>query len=272
MGHGEHVGAYEMRVQRDTADFYDALSRWGKTLDEPNRERIEQTLGLVPADVRTVLDLGCGDGSISNPLLAKGLDVTGVDLSAVALGHFDGKGLVGSLDRLSFPDRSFDLVISAEVLEHLPVTVYETALKEIERVARRYVIVTTPNGEHLAAGFVRCEQCRCIYHRNLHVRVFDRAVHHSLFRELELDKTVEINSWRYYLRAAYLAQRLLGIYQFKEGLICPCCGHNGVERPRLGFLRKHLLRGIQLSAAVFTRRPKARWIASLHQRPTLNRQ
>lgn len=158
-----------MKTQKTTRKYYDTLSRWGKTLDEPNRQRVEQIVAQVPANVSVVLDLGCGDGTVSNPLIAKGLDVIGVDISIIALQYFKGKGLIGNIEQLPFPAHSFDLIICSEVLEHLPTDTLERAVKEIERVALRYVIITTPNEEYLPAGFVKCKQCGCIYHMNLHV-------------------------------------------------------------------------------------------------------
>lgn len=46
-------------------------------------------------------------------------------------------------DDLPFPDDSFDFVLASHVLEHLPDPI--RALKEWERVARRYVLVILPH-------------------------------------------------------------------------------------------------------------------------------
>lgn len=255
-----------MKTQSNGADYYNALSRWGKALDEANRQRVEQTLMLVPADIYTVLDLGCGDGTVSNSLVASGLDVTGTDISSKALQYFKGKGIIAILGQLPFSNHSFDLLICAEVLEHIPVGVYERTLKEIERIARQYIIITTPDNEYLPAGFVKCKYCGCIYHMNLHVRVFNRKAHRTLFQDFKLVKTVGINSWKHYPVITSLEQRLLGIYRFKEGLICPCCGYNSVEKPTLGLWEKGFLKGIRLLGRFIPQYSNARWIASLYSR------
>jgi hypothetical protein len=56
----------------------------------------------------------------------------------------------------------------------------------------------------------------------------------------------------------------LGIYKFKEGIICPCCGYRSVQRPESSLWRKGILRSIRLIGQAFYRRSKARWIASLY--------
>ena len=56
------------------ARFYDHSRDWGQ-LDEPNAERVRQTLSLLPDGIATVLDVGCGDGAVTNPLVENGLEV-----------------------------------------------------------------------------------------------------------------------------------------------------------------------------------------------------
>ncbi len=245
--------------------YYDSLSRWGKPLDDANKERIIQTLALIPDGVSTVLDLGCGDGAISNCLVSDGFDVTGVDISTEALKHFKGKGVVASLDKLPFSDYSFDLVICAEVLEHLPEETYERAVKEIERVARQYVIISTPNEEYLPAGFVKCNNCGYVFHKNLHLRVFNRVEHCELFEKFELLKTIEIGQWEHSPLLIFFEQRILGVYRFKEGVACPLCS-NISKRQKLSLLKRIILKAVRAIKKGVPGRLKARWIASIYQR------
>jgi len=67
--------------------------------------------------------------------------------------RFDGptssnmKAVVGSATALPFPDGSFDLVVSVDMVEHLPSrSQRERALKELARVSRGIVIVGFPCG------------------------------------------------------------------------------------------------------------------------------
>ncbi len=97
------------------------------------------------ADGDRILDLGCGEGrhAITASLLAKS-QVVGVDLARddlkVAhsrLSDFSSPEctfICGNGKHLPFADSTFDKVICAEVLEHIPD--YEAVLEEIKRVLK----------------------------------------------------------------------------------------------------------------------------------------
>lgn len=73
--------------------------------------------------VRSICDLGCGNGHISGRLAALGYDVTGVDASAsgiqIARRAFPGVNFVEALIDRDLKLGDFDLVISSDVIEHL---------------------------------------------------------------------------------------------------------------------------------------------------------
>ena len=97
-----------------------------------------------------ILDVGCGDG-ILEFLIKKewpSVKITGIDIGwknlAVAK-EKSGKLSFIEADARVLPvkNKSFDAVVCSEVLEHLDNP--ETCLDELERVTRKYLIVTTPN-------------------------------------------------------------------------------------------------------------------------------
>jgi 2-polyprenyl-6-hydroxyphenyl methylase/3-demethylubiquinone-9 3-methyltransferase len=77
---------------------------------------------------RRILDAGCGGGLVARELAAAGAEVVGVDRSLGSLGvarrAANGSGSFhpaqGRLEHLPFAGASFDAVVAADVLEHLP--------------------------------------------------------------------------------------------------------------------------------------------------------
>lgn len=249
-----------------TMDYYDSLERWGQDPDEANQRRIEATIQLVPPDARTILDAGCGDGSISNALSRANRKVISLDISQRALQFVEADKLQGEINFLPFPGRSFDLVLSAQVLEHLPEEVYPQALAEIARVARRYIIISTPNEEHLPASYTRCEQCGCTFHVNFHTRTFNREIHKKLFSPLLLFETTNVGTWQ---QNRYLTniQHLLGIYRYKTGIPCPVCKDRSTMTQPVSKWRWLVWRGVLLISKFLPKRSKPRWIISLYVKP-----
>ncbi len=90
---------------------------------------------------KTALDMGCGDGFWSGRLASAGYAVTSIDLEK----NYPAAIAVNLENGLPFPDRSFDLVWSTDVLEHLHTPV--RAVAEIKRVLKPggLLTLTTPN-------------------------------------------------------------------------------------------------------------------------------
>jgi SAM-dependent methyltransferase len=100
---------------------------------------------LLPADA-SVIDVGCGDGTLAHAVLARrpDLQLRGVDVlvrpdAAIPVDAFDGR-------RIPCADRGVDDVMFVDVLHH---TVDPTVLlREAARVARRAVVIK----DHVADG------------------------------------------------------------------------------------------------------------------------
>jgi SAM-dependent methyltransferase len=109
-----------------------------------------KTLLGLEIEAEEILDAGCGEGFAALNFLSKHPEVSyfGVDLSAEAVSAAKTivpqmPAIVGDVTRLPFPDKQFDLVVSLEVLEHLPQP--ELAVEMYKRLSRRYILLSVPN-------------------------------------------------------------------------------------------------------------------------------
>jgi 2-polyprenyl-3-methyl-5-hydroxy-6-metoxy-1,4-benzoquinol methylase len=123
----------------------------GLTYDDPGHgERFSFLVeALVLLNVpRQLLDVGCGPGFLLEKTLSNGIRALGIDVSATARNLFSerSKGrwpnafVVGSLGKLPWPDRAFDLCICLDVLEHLIVFDIFDAVQEMCRVSSAEII------------------------------------------------------------------------------------------------------------------------------------
>jgi SAM-dependent methyltransferase len=94
---------------------------------------------LMPAEARTVLDIGCGDGTIARllaerrpDLAIEGVEVIPRPTCQIPCRAFDGA-------KLPFADCSFDICLFVDVLHHT--TDVTQLLREAARVSRSYVVL-----------------------------------------------------------------------------------------------------------------------------------
>ncbi|QSB14243.1 class I SAM-dependent methyltransferase [Natronosporangium hydrolyticum] len=123
------------------------------------RAALDAVAAQAPAGA-TALEVGCGEGVISHYLADRFGQVTALDLPDAGLReqwrtrpgpHY----LHADAHRLPFRDRQFDVVVAAEVLEHLPDP--ERGFAELLRVSRGHLVLSVPREPifrlgNLAAG------------------------------------------------------------------------------------------------------------------------
>lgn len=263
--------------------YYDQVELWERDLLSipAERERIISTIELIPSDVQTILDVGCGNGTFLNVLPNK-YQAVGLDSSQEALKYVKTKAIHGDIAALPFGSASFDLVTCLEVLEHLPSGVFEKALSELQRVSKKYIIISVPNDEDLDFALVICPACRCWYNPNRHVRSFDSEKLKTLFEHFALSELKEVGPLEprpQYNRFLYAAYRLWRNAFPPSTAVCPQCGYQSTTGELSVFTAKsagllsYALRLLKPFAKTIWRpRWRRRWLLALYVRKDLREQ
>lgn len=244
-------------------DYYEKHSKREMTSQE--KKRVLTTLSLIPPEVNSILEVGCGDGRIINPLVNKYEKVCGLDISKESLKQVKGLKIEGNVCDLPFEDNSFDIVLSCEILEHLPFKVYDKALKEIERVANNYILISVPKNEDLNLSKIRCPYCECTFHPYRHIRSFDLHSLNHLFGEFKIFNSKLINIQQYPKSLV----RMYGFIKskdlnFPEEALCPQCGYYESNTRQDHYSRPNKLTKI-LDMLPYTKN-KGGWILVLYKK------
>ncbi len=213
----------------DYSSYYDF--QWQQTGGKQHPYVAEKTniiLDIIPPDVRTIIDVGCGDGTITN-VLAERYSTAGIDTSREGLKNLSKKAqpVFGSADCLPFKSNCVDLSLSSELLEHLPEEVFLGAISEMKRISRKHILITVPNNEHLRRRYAKCMACGFEFHVYCHLRTFNLnkleryfsgyTIAHSSLCGAPDEKSFDLI---YYLR-----NRLANQYCIDTiSTLCPHCG------------------------------------------------
>lgn len=161
-----------------------------------------------------VLEFGCGSGLFVGELADAGFESFGVDISedAVKFGELQGVRNLAVIEghRINFPDNTFDVVLSLDVIEHLENE--EWALREVERVLKPggLVVIMAPAYQFLWG-------------------VQDEAAHHyRRYTMRGLVKTVRSSTSLAVVRKSYF-NTFLFLPIALVRLVCRCFGIRGRE-------------------------------------------
>lgn len=248
------------------------------SLSETNRERIEETVGMIPKGVTSIADIGCGSGLFLN-YIKENTDISrliGVDFSEDAMKMLKVDRKVGDITNIPLEDNSYDLVSALEVLEHLDLEEYKKAKEELVRVSKRYILISVPFAEKLEDEFVKCPKCKTNFNKSHHKRTFDEQAMKALF-EPQGYRSTEIK----YISKRNVYFILTPIFKWykkrrgkllMEGTVCPVCGYevknktksegtsvkkgrSPMESNLLSFLKK-----------IWPKKYRYNWIASLYEK------
>ena len=123
------------QVDKNHYDFskYCHFGRWASY-----HYQLKEVLDLSPA---SVLEVGVGDRVFGEYLKNN----TQVSYKSIDIADDLKPDIVGSVLSLPLDDNSFDVACAFEVLEHLEFEKFETALRELKRVSKKYVVISLPH-------------------------------------------------------------------------------------------------------------------------------
>ena len=149
-------------------------------------ERVADLMRMLPQGLRSAIDIGARDGFLSRSLSQFVPTVTALDLERPDFVHPGVHCVQGDATALDFGTSSFDLVLCAEVLEHIPSPSLEMACKELARVASKHVLIGVPYKQDIRDAKTTCYTCGGINPPWGHVNVFDEKRLAALFPTLAI--------------------------------------------------------------------------------------
>jgi SAM-dependent methyltransferase len=256
--------------------YYDHPELWEQERFQGlQNQRALLTIQSLASDVKSVLDVGCGNGTVTN-LLAQSRLAVGMDMSSSALKHLTAPALKADAGLIPFPDQSFDAVIATEVIEHIPYDKYDCVLKEMARISRKYILISVPYQEGIDLGQVVCPACGCAFNRNYHMRSYYLPDLKNLFvkqgsfsllwsKPIVMDSALEMY-WK------IIARRYLKIFKKFQGfLICPQC-HYSLTQTEAGKPQLDKFEGIKKFVEKMPwpmKRPYRWWVAFYQKSNTM---
>lgn len=146
----------DMNARYDTGNAYPTEARWAHF----HHQDLEQTMAEMlkgETEDRVILELGSGTGGVAPHNIHDASRIVATDLSdsalRVARDFFKDRSEISfrqmDSEMITFPDRTFDIVIAKEVIEHLQRP--QECLREVRRVLKDggLFILSSPNRDSL---------------------------------------------------------------------------------------------------------------------------
>jgi SAM-dependent methyltransferase len=198
-------------------------------LSEKDGIRFSAASQMIPSDVQTMLDVGCGEGDFLNNFVNKKIKTFAVDRDLQVLAYTHAPKSLAFIGSLPFSEEAVDMVTCMEVIEHLPHGLYEMALLEISRVAKKYILITVPYKQDLKLMMVQCPFCFSRFNHYLHIRSFDEEKISQLLgnQDWVSQSTMLINEkFDYHLPSPFVHfYRLIFVKEMPFETKCPICGY-----------------------------------------------
>lgn len=210
----------------EAEDYLDAHLKTAGEVDYM-RNAVDSLLAAIPEDVERILDIGSGPGYINSRLPAD-YSILAMDIDEEILRGNTRQTCLGDIMDIPLADRSVDLVMACDVVEHLPDEVLKKGAAELERVSNKYIYLQVPFQEDPLMAFARCPQCGNVWHVNHHKHTFDEkrlcAVLSDAWTPVLINYTGDVTYRRNGQTAVKMAQLLGWKLYGVSGCTCPNCG------------------------------------------------
>lgn len=199
-------------------------------------ERVVRILEAIPPETRTILDVGLGGGYIYKELSnKKSYKCNGIDISTELVNRLHDKGVcVGDVKGIPFKDNTFDLVLTADLLEHIGDDAFKDSISELARTTKKYILINSPYKGTVRWAVAYCNRCK----RDFNIYGHTRSVDMKLIRNSFPDDKFEILHVRHFgkrriPRSDFIVRlaRKLGKVYSREGALCPFCHNTKFEYP-----------------------------------------
>lgn len=204
--------------------------------------RVNSLLNLIPENQRNILEIGARDCFISKKLVQYANEIYALDLVKPEVNESKIIPVQGDVTKLAFENNQFDLVLCAEVLEHIPESLLNKACNELQRVTKKYLIIGVPYKQDIRIGQTKCITCGKINPPYGHINRFDENNLTTLFNSMSIEKVDFIgyqksktNNFSYFLNK--LANFPKGTYNQEE--TCIYCNNNLIK-PKIGLIQYFL--------------------------------
>ncbi len=171
---------YREHYQKD-AEFFDYTHLTESAATTHELQRLEEAiLSRVDAASKLLLDVGCGKAWVAKSCLPLGKTVISMDISTVnptkALAKYPYQnhfGLVADVYHLPIKNSSIDVIIAAEIMEHVANPKQFVAILYSKLQPKGKLIITTPYNEQIEYNL--CVHCNKPSPRNAHLHSFSEA-------------------------------------------------------------------------------------------------
>lgn len=219
---------------QETEEYKRAFAEMNKSGIAPSiQSAIASLLDSIPEDVEKLLDIGSGPGYMDEAI-PKDIQVLAMDIDEKILETNPRKYCLGDVLQIPLKNKSVDMTITCDMLEHIEPEQLNKACEEIKRVTKKYIYIQVPYMENLDAGKAYCEKCGKEWHVNFHKSNFDEK---KIFRLIgEEWKPIFVNHTGEYAFDSSLQSEFLFAKNnsLKCNLIsgwkCPFCGSISVPR------------------------------------------